>query len=210
MKKLLLAAATVFLTSVFGIQSALAIPTSFDVTSLSALDTFGATATGTSNGVGWTLGPSHFSSCCGATINSTFNGFNNANFITPVANTDNLHITQANFSLTFDQAITSIVFYIQENGGTASLDFGIAPTVLSGGANLSITGTRISPNTVGGAIEYSGLNTTTLNHGSVVFDGMNMAFFVTGVASIVPEPGTLSLLGVGLIALGFMRRKRAA
>jgi hypothetical protein len=160
--------------------------------------------------VGWSLGPTQFSSCCGATINSTFNGFNNANFITPVANTDNLHITQANFSLTFDQAITSIVFYIQENGGTASLDFGIAPIVLSGAGNLSITGTRISPNTVGGAIEFSGLNTTTLNHSSVVFDGMNTAFFVTGVANSVPEPSTLGLLGAGLLGLGFMRRRRAA
>jgi len=51
-----------------------AITTNFDVTSITAYGEFGQFATGVSNGIGWTLGPTHFSLSGGATIDGTFGG----------------------------------------------------------------------------------------------------------------------------------------
>lgn len=193
------------ITTVVPLNRAEALPMTFDfdVTSISALDTFGATATGTSNGVNWELGPTHFSSCCGATITGTYTGFGTGNFYQPLASSDNLHITQADFGITFDQNISGIMFYLRENGGTARLDLGFAPTLWGG--SLNISGTSIAPTTSGGWVYYGGLNTNSLNHISSVWDGTNLAFFVE--TSDVPAPATLALLGLGLVGLSF-RLKR--
>ena len=45
------------------------------------------------------------------------------------------------------------------------------------------------------------------NHGSANFTGgMEFAFN----SALIPEPGTLGILGLGLVGLGFARRKKAA
>ena len=84
-------------------------------------------------------------------------------------------------------------------------DFGIAPTILSGASNLTVTGTLVQPNTLGGAYSFNGLNTTTLTHTQAGSDGLNLAFFVTATA--IPEPSVLALLSLGLVWLGFRRQQ---
>ncbi|MCI5222943.1 MAG: DUF642 domain-containing protein, partial [Candidatus Electrothrix sp. AR4] len=153
----------------------------FDIVTMSGYGTDN-TAEGTSNGVGWSICSTHFSSCCGANTTGTYNGFNSGSFDPPIANQDDLHVTQDDFSLVFDQPINSIVFYLRENGGNASLDFGLVPEVVSGAANLTIVGTRIRPNTQGGAVRFSNVNSNILSHAADICDGMNLAFYVESLA----------------------------
>lgn len=191
----------------FATSNAVALPiissTSFDLLTVSALNASGATATGTSNGVGWTM-DSHFSSCCGHNNAGSYNGFNTGDFVVPISNTDAIHVTQNDISLTFDQTIDEIVFYVRENGGRANFDFGLAPTFLSGAGNFTHQGgTRYGVNTSGGAFSFSGLNSTFL-HSANIFDGMDMAFFVS---ASVPAPSSVLLLFTGLALM--LRRRRA-
>ncbi|MCI5208224.1 MAG: hypothetical protein D3910_05405, partial [Candidatus Electrothrix sp. ATG2] len=140
------------------------------------------TAQGTSNGIGWSICSTYFSSCCGTNTTGTYDGFNTSAFDPPVGGEDILHTTPKDFSIVFDQPINSIVFYLLENGGNASLDFGLVPEVVSGGENLVITGTRIRPNTTGGAVRFSNVNANILTHTADIFDGMNLAFYVDSLA----------------------------
>lgn len=111
----------------------------FDVTYISAYNQEGQTAEGASNGIGWSICSTWFSCCCGANTDGTYQGFDTDNFYPPIANEDDLHITSRDFSIVFDQLIDSIVFYLLENGGNASLDFGLEAEVVSGGDHFTIT-----------------------------------------------------------------------
>ena len=97
----------------------------FDVVSLSGIG-FNQTASGTSNGIGWVISPTHFSSI--TNITGTFTGFSTMNFVPPVAATDMIHVGGNDFMITFESFVTDVDFYLRENDGGAGLNFGIVPT----------------------------------------------------------------------------------
>jgi hypothetical protein len=155
-------------------------------------DFFGANAHGSSNGVGWAMCNTYFSSCCEASTSETYTGFGTADFSPPVAHEDNLHTTGRDFALVFERRVKRVVVYLRENGGSASLDLGLTPIVLSGSGNLSIVGTRILPNTSGGSVAFDNIGSRILTHTAAAFDGMNVAFYVEAL-----EPGAGPLTGDG-------------
>ena len=106
----------------------------FDVTSVANVGTGSATASGTSNGIGWTMSQTYVADGgLAPVLNQTYTGFSNSTYFNPaVAATDRLHIFGTGLTLTFAQPISSIDFYLRENGGSSTLDFGTAWTLLRG------------------------------------------------------------------------------
>jgi hypothetical protein len=142
----------------------------------------------------------------------TYSGFSNSTYFNPaIAATDCLHIFSQNLELWFQTPISSVDFYLRENGGSATLDFGLPWTLVSGEvAQIGATGAR--PSTNGGVIRFTfAAPISTLVHQTSIFDGMDAAWFVeTGsTPTPAPEPGTLLLLGLGLAGLGLSRRRKA-
>ncbi|MCB9235058.1 MAG: hypothetical protein H6581_25615 [Bacteroidia bacterium] len=203
--------AAFFLLNFLTVQAQVPGQRDFDVTNVSAYNLSNQTAEGTSNGLDWKICATAFSNCCGTSTSNGFQGFNSGNFSPPVANEDNLHIGGEDYTITFSKPVSSIVFYLRENGGTASVDFGMTPTVISGGANLNIVGTRIFPNTLGGAIRLDNVNSRTITGLAGAYDGMHVAFYVESLApgpAIAPGcPGQQpvpTLSQWGLIILGLL------
>lgn len=172
--------------------------TVFDVTSIGG--TMGYhTAAGTSNDVGWNLSSTFIA---WGTTNGTYSGFTGANFNPALPNTDAIHIFGSNFTLTFDKTISSIIFFLRENGGTSTLDFGLTPTVLSG--NLIVSGTKVRGTVEGGVIRFDNLDTKQLVHKTTILDGMDAAWVAQAK---VPETGSTLLLLIGaLVACLRLRR----
>ena len=136
-------------------------------------------ATGTSNGVGFTMLDTWFSAASGTTTAGNWQGWDDPVYGTPARDQDMAHVTAWGFTLVFDEPVCDVIFYLREDGGNATLDLGLTPEVVSGGANLTVAGTRVTPNTDGGAVRYR-VDGTTVTHTDVVagFDGMDLAFFV--------------------------------
>jgi hypothetical protein len=182
-------------------------PLNFDITSLNPGNT--GTAAGTSNGVAWMISPTFISNL--SVSDGTFTGFNTSSFVPPIAATDVLHVTSADFTLSFNQRIDSILFYLRENDGGASLDFGLAPTIISG--NFTVVGTRIFPaQQDGGVVRFNGVDSTTLSHSSIEENGMDIAFFVLPATQPAPAMSRWSLLVLLflLVAGGIATTRRIA
>ncbi len=195
----------------------------FDVSTVSGFNVPNQNGEGTSNGVNWKMCGTIFDIGLTDTTGG-FNGFNTFNFSPPVANTDIVHVGGADFTILFERPVSSIVFYIRENGGISSIDFGIPPIVLSGGTNLNIQGTRIFPNTNGGAVRFDNVNSRSMTSIAGAADAMNLAFYVESLAPGPPIPPicpnalpvpTLShwgmvILGLALLCLGaiFLHRRQ--
>lgn len=76
------------------------------------------------------------------------------------------------------------------------------------GAQVIAAGTAFGNQTAPGSNRYVNLYLGDLSFTSVKFLSSSMAFEIDNLAyARVPEPGTLALLGLGLIAIGITRRK---
>jgi len=186
--------------------------TSFDITSIGDFDgNFYHSAAGTSSGIGWTVsgsgGDLFYSWGLATTTDATYQGFTGANFVPSLPDSDRLHTFGTDMTITFDTKISSILFYLKEDGGASTLDFGLTPTLVSGSA--TIVGTSVKGSVSGGVIRYSGLDTDTLTSLTSIFDGMDTAWVVE--STTVPDAGSSGLLlGISLAGLGWLRRKSSS
>ncbi|MCG3200391.1 MAG: hypothetical protein NFCOHLIN_00243 [Gammaproteobacteria bacterium] len=174
---------------------------SFDITSYSVGSNVGglggdATASGTSNGVGWSISPTNLWSGLTRT-NGTFD------FSALPNNTDNLH-PSIGFTLTFAQPVGALLVALSNDNLTDSINFGLTPSDFSG---MSFLATQAVLNSAAGGLAlFENVNSLTITHvdNNGVSDGFNLAFHVV---SVVPVPAAVWLLGAGLVALvGLSRR----
>lgn len=169
----------------------------FDVTSVTTGSN--ASASGTSNGIGFTL-TSEFIWSARTVTDGTYQGFSGGSFAIPMPNSDVLH--GSNVSIAFAETVQSVLVYVADNdsGVDTVFDFGIVPEVLSG--SVVVSGTAFGASAAeGGLVRLNNVNSNTLFSPSAA-DGNDYAI----VANPVPEPGSATLMGLGLATLA--RRKK--
>jgi hypothetical protein len=122
-------------------------------------------------------------------------------------------------TIVFSQPVVDPVFAIWslgQAGLNAQFDFNAPFTIEAGGPSAEYGGSAITAvgNTVFGAegngvIQFNG-TFASISWTTPVFE--NWYGFTVGVPEVaaVPEPATLSLLALGLVGVGFMRRRKTA
>lgn len=157
-----------------------------------------ATAAGTSNGVGWSIGPTNLWSGR-TTTNSSFS-------FTVLPNpTDNLHAS-TNFTITFNQVVADLIVALDNDNTADSINFGLVPVLRQG---VTVTGSQVllNPAAGGGLVWFKNVNSLTVTHtdNNGLSDGFDMAFH----AMPVPEPEAygLALAGMGVVAFAMRRRR---
>ena len=130
--------------------------------------------------------------------------------------------TTATHTFTFASPVTNLVLSevsLGQGSVPMSYNFNATPTLLSGGANaywggqsITVSGNDMLGSEGDGTIEFLGtfssLNFTVT--GSEYWNGFTIGTVGSGTSTGVPEPGTLSLLGSGLVALCFKCRRKFA
>ncbi len=182
----------------------------FDVHAVQGWDTSGGgTATGTSNGVGWTLSPTFIWGAI-TVLNGTYGGYaDGIRFDPPLPQSDTLHIGVETFDLTFDETIVSALVYMTDNPSPPTdgrIDFGITPTRVSGDVNISGT-TFWAGSSDGGLVRLDNIHSNVLSHTVPGSGGLTFAIVVT-----VPEPAALPMLVASVLTTsrwaGHRRRAR--
>ncbi len=117
------------------------------------------------------------------------------------------------FELLFSDPISAFGFFATDGGdgpGQLTLLLGIA-----GGGETEVVVPHTVSVSANGAVMFFGFTDLTETYTSISFLNSDLGhdFFgfddwTVGTATSVPEPGTLGLLGIGLFALVFMRRKQ--
>lgn len=182
----------------------------FDIQTETAIAADVATYTGVSgfapgDTVGWTV--DGFSPLSDVTGTQSFSGFG----AVPAQSYEHVHVH--GFSITFDTAISEILFVVENDNGNVlngvRLDLGFAAedaqgVVLPVGTGYSIT----TANTATWVLyEFASPVTQVVNLPGPAGDGFDMAFFAQPVAPI-PLPASIPLLGAGLGALLMVSRRR--
>jgi hypothetical protein len=129
-----------------------------------------ATASGTSNGIGWQIGPTNLWSGR-TTTDGTFE-FE----ALPGITTDNLHPSD-DFTITFDQPIDKLVVVLSNDNLNDAVNFGIVPTETRG-ANTDEFGQITLQTAAGGIVLFENIQSLTVTHvnNNGIFDGFDMAF----------------------------------
>lgn len=172
----------------------------FDITSITGSNP-NTIATGTSNGIGWSISPTSYWTPRTVT-NGTFS------FSALPVQTDSLHAS-ANYTITFDQKISSLLVALSNDNQTDSINFGLTPSDFSG---MSFVGTQAVLTTAKGGIAlFENINSfiiTNVNTNNIL-DGYDLAFHAIAAApSVVPIPAALLMFAPVLLGfLGFRRSK---
>jgi hypothetical protein len=159
----------------------------------------GATASGTSGGIDWTISPTTLWS-----VRTTTNG--SFQFASLPNTTDNLH-PALDYTITFASPVQTLLVALSNDNTSDSINFGLIPTDFRG---LTLVGTQVVLNsTQGGLALFENINSLTIrntnNNGSG--DGYDLAFYVV---SSVPNPSSWTLLALGMALLASvptLRRK---
>lgn len=175
----------------------------FDITSITG-ENPNAIATGTSNGIGWTISPTSYWAPRTVT-NGTFN------FSALPVQTDSLHAS-AGYTITFDQTISSLLVALSNDNLNDSINFGLVASDYSG---VTFSGTQVNLNNAsGGLILFENINSLTIQNlnNNNILDGYDLAFHAVAAAPVseVPLPAAAFLFAPALLGFMGLRRKTKA
>lgn len=156
-----------------------------------------STASGTSNGIGWSIGPTNLFT--GRTVtNGSFNFTNSGSNILGLS-TDSLH-TSSDFTIIFDQVIAVLYVALSNDNTNDSINFGLTPDAVQ---DLAVSGSQIllaSPAQAGLA-KFTNINSLTIIHTNTnAFDGFDLAFHAE--AKDVTAPSAFAFLVLGIVMVG--------